>query len=199
MNQPQVSVKVPVEQLKKGGPDFQVEIATDNVTNLAAFEFSLTYDSSVIKYVGVEGGSFLGSSGRQPECLEPRIEPGNPETLRFNCVTLGPPVSVPGGKAGPDGSGVLAIVTFSPVGSGETSLELKTGRLIAAELDARGMPAEMETTVQGATLDVASSGSGLSWALWGTVIGVGAAVIIVGLGIFVVRRRARGSGPVEGM
>lgn len=190
-NQARMFVEAPAEQVKKGGPDFQVNVVADNVSNLAAFQFSLSYNPSVIKYVSVEGGLFLGSTGREPQCLDAKVDSGSPETLRFNCVTLGPPVSVQGAKAGASGSGVLATVTFSPVGNGLTGLDLQEGRMIAAELDAQGMPAEISTAVENSTLTVGSTGGGVSWMLLGPVIGVIAAVVVVGLVLFIVRLRAR--------
>jgi Cohesin domain len=190
-NQARMFVEAPTEQVKKGDADFKVDIVADNVSNLAAFQFSLTYDPSVIKYVSVEGGSFLGSTGREEQCLDPNIDGGNPEMLRFNCVTLGPPVSVQGAKAGASGSGVLATVTFSPIGGGTTALDLTEGRLIAAALDAQGNPAEVSTAVENSTLTVGSTGGGVPWMLLGPVIGVVAAVVVVGLVLFIVRLRAR--------
>ena len=188
------------EPIKQGGEDFQVDVVVDNVTNLAAFQFSLEYDSSIIKYKDVKEGPFLGSSGREVHSLDPRIEQRDGlEMLSFSCVTLGPPVSV-GGVAGPNGSGVLATITFSPIGGGETPLDLSEGILVAAEIDERGQPAQIETAVQGATLDVASTGGGISWALWGPVIGVVAAVVVVGAIVLVVRlRSARGPGSLGGV
>jgi hypothetical protein len=198
-NQARMSVEPPEESLKEGGPEFKVNIVADDVANLAAFQFSLSYDPSIVQYVGVTEGPFLGSTGREPQCTEPRIQPGQPETLSFNCATLGPPVSLKG-TAGPDGSGMLAEITFLPVGGGTTPLDLKDGILVAAELDAQGRPAQMETAVQGATLDVASTGGGISWALWGPVIGVVAAVVVVGAIVLVVRLRgARGPGSLGGV
>jgi hypothetical protein len=193
-NQPRMSVQPPSEQVKKGDPDIKVNIVADNVKNVAAFQFALSYDSSILKYVSVEGGSFLGSSGREPQCPQPMVDSGNPETLHFNCVTLGPPPSVQGGKAGADGSGVLATVTFSPIGGGTSPLDLKEGRLIAAELDSKGMPVEISAAIQGSTLNVEANGGGLSMAVLGAIIGVVAAVVIVGLGFLFFRSRAvRGS------
>lgn len=198
-NQARMSVEPPVEPIKKGGPEFKVNIIADDVANLAAFQFSLSYDPSIIKYVGVTEGSFLGSTGREPQCTEPYVQPGQPETLSFNCATLGPPVSLKG-TAGPDGSGMLAEITFAPVGGGTTPLDLKNGILVAAELDAQGRPAQIETAIQSATLDVASTGGGISWALWGPVIGVVAAVVVVGAIVLVVRLRgARGPGSLGGV
>ena len=62
--QARMSVELPVEQLKKGGPDFKVNIVADNVTNLAAFQFSLSYDPSIIKYLAVSPTTFLEGTGR---------------------------------------------------------------------------------------------------------------------------------------
>jgi len=198
-NQARMSVEPPVEPIKEGGPEFKVNIVADDVANLAAFQFSLSYDPSIIQYVGVTEGPFLGSTGREPQCTEPYVQPGQPETLSFNCATLGPPVSLKG-TAGPDGSGMLAEITFLPVGGGTTPLDIKGGILVAAELDAQGRPAQIETAVQSATLDVASTGGGISWALWGPVIGVVAAVVVVGAIVLVVRLRgARGPGSLGGV
>jgi len=198
-NQARMSVEPPVEPIKEGGPEFKVNIVADDVANLAAFQFSLSYDPSIIQYVGVTEGPFLGSTGREPQCTEPYVQPGQPETLSFNCATLGPPVSLKG-TAGPDGSGMLAEITFLPVGGGTTPLDIKGGILVAAELDAQGRPAQIETAVQSATLDVASTGGGISWALWGPVIGVVAAVVVVGAIVLVVRlRSARGPGSLGGV
>jgi hypothetical protein len=198
-NQARMSVEPPEESLKEGGPEFKVNIVADDVANLAAFQFSLSYDPSIIQYVGVTEGPFLGSTGREPQCTEPYVQPGQPETLSFNCATLGPPVSLKG-TAGPEGSGMLAEITFLPVGGGTTPLDIKGGILVAAELDAQGRPAQIETAVQSATLDVASTGGGISWALWGPVIGVVAVVVVVGAIVLVVRLRgARGPGSLGGV
>ena len=106
----------------KVAKNLDVTILTSDVKNLAAFQFGLQYNPSILKYMGVKEGTFLGSSGRQVNCPDPRVsQDGQLEKLQFNCVTLGPPVSV-GGVAGPNGSGVLAVVTFSPVGGGNTPL-----------------------------------------------------------------------------
>jgi hypothetical protein len=204
-NQARMSVEPPEGSLKKGGPEFKVNIVVDDVANLAAFQFTLSYDPSIIKVVlddqgraKVKNGAFLGSTGREPQCTEPRVQTGQPETLSFNCSTLGPPVSLKG-TAGPDGSGVLAEITFAPVGGGTTPLDLKDVMLLAAEIDEQGQPVEIETAAQGATLDVSSSGGGISWALWGPVIGVVAAVVVVGAIVVVVRLRgARGPGSLGG-
>ena len=198
-NQARMSVEPPAERVKSGGPEFTVNIVAADVTNLAAFQFSLSYDPSIIRYVEVKGGDFLGSSGRQPQCLDPMVVKGQPETLKFNCVTLGPPVSL-NGTPGPDGSGVLAEVTFTPLSGGETPLELTDAILVAAEIDAQGSPAQIDTAVGSASLEVTSPARGFNWTLWGTVIGLVAAVVVVGAVVVVVRLKgARGSDSLGGI
>jgi len=197
--QARMSVEPPAERVETGGPEFTVNIVAGDVTNLAAFQFSLSYDPSIIRYVEVKGGDFLGSSGRDAQCLEPMLEQGQPETLNFNCVTLGPPVSLKG-TPGPDGSGVLAEVTFAPLNGGNTPLELTDAILVAAEINAEGRPVEIDTAVESASLEVASSSDGFNWTLWGTVIGLVAAVVVVGAVVVVVRLRgARGPDSLGGM
>jgi len=197
-SQARMSVELPVEPVKEGGPDFKINIVADDVTNLAAFQFSLSYDSSIIKYVTVSPTTFLEGTGRSLRCPDPLVEGDNPQILRFNCVTLGAPVSL-GGPAGPDGFGPLAEVTFSPVGGGTATFDLKEGILLAAEIDAKGAPAKIETTVEGASLEIASSGGGFPWVVWGPVIGVVCAAVVVGVVVLMMRRRGgRGLGTLGG-
>jgi hypothetical protein len=81
-------------------------------------------------------------------------------------------------------------VKFSPVGSGTTPLELVEGRLLQAEINEEGRPVELDTAVSSSSLEVESSGGSISWALWGTIIGGAALVLVVG-GV-VVAMRLRG-------
>jgi hypothetical protein len=105
------------------GGEFEVRVRAENVTNLGSYEFQLAFDPELLEFKGIENGQFLGSSGRSTACppaiVGPdshfQLEDGN---VRFGCGTLGltPP--------GPDGSGVLAILTFSPRAAGAADLEL---------------------------------------------------------------------------
>ncbi len=178
------------QPIKAGGPDIEVNVLASGVHNLAAFQFSLQYDSSILKYKTVDGGPMLGSSGRQVNCLDPKVtDNGKQEMLQFNCVTLGPPVSM-GGKAGPDGSGVLATVTFSPKGGGTSPLQLSDAILVAAEVDSTGMPVDIPTTAESASMDIAGKSGGFAWPIVFLAFG---AVVVVGLvgggGVFVAKRR----------
>ncbi|MGD0765619.1 MAG: cohesin domain-containing protein [Dehalococcoidia bacterium] len=197
-NPAQITVQPPSSDqiIKEGGPDFEVNVVASDVQNLAAFQFGLQYNRSVLKFVGVKEGTLLGSSGRQVNCPDPRLtQDGNTETLQFNCVTLGPPVSL-GGTKGADGSGLLATVTFSPVGGGNTPLNLRASDsiLVAAEIDASGMPVEISSSSQNASLDVVGTGGGFRWLIVGLVVVVAIVVIgAVGGGFVLMRRRSRGT------
>lgn len=193
---PRVSIELPATTVKEGGDAFDVNIVVDKAKNLASFQFSLSYDNSILKYEGVQPGPFLGGSGREAQCTDPRVNEGSPSSISFGCVTLGPPVSM-GGPAGPDGFGLLATIRFSPVGGGVTPLELLEGRLLQAEINEEGRPIEVETEVSSGSLEVQSSGGGISWALWGAVIGVAALVLVIGGTVAAMRLRApRGLGRI---
>ena len=186
--------------LKEGGDSFQVTVSTNGVTNLAGFQFSLTYNSKVLKFVSLKQGDWLGTTGREVMCPDPFINEGKDSGMvRFNCVTLGPPVSG-GGKAGPDGSGVLAEMVFSPVGGGTSPLELTEGILLQAEIvggsggpNDPSKPVQIESTTQSASLEVQGTG-GLPWLIVGAA---GGGIIVIG-GLVVVglllARRSRGGG-----
>ncbi len=82
---------------------------------------------------------------------------------------------------------------------GQTSLDLKEGILLAAEIDAKGAPAQIETAVEGASLEIASSGGGFAWVIWGPVIGVVCVAVVAGVVVLVMRRRGgRGLGTLGG-
>jgi len=112
-----VMVRVtPASQEAALGVPFTVDIVVDNVVNLGAYEFSLSYNSAVLQYSGAANGSFLGSSGRSVWC--PSLEGGG-GAVRIACVTLGPE------PPGPSGSGVLATVAFLPISTGATEVKLE--------------------------------------------------------------------------
>jgi hypothetical protein len=104
------------------GGTFTLEIVAEQVDDpngLAAFEFKLMYDPDIIRFVGVEAGPFLASTGRDAHCVSARHRLAGSEDIQFGCATIaqGPPW-------GPNGSGLLATVTFAPRAAGTTSLNM---------------------------------------------------------------------------
>ncbi len=173
------------QPIKEGGPDIEVNILASDVHNLAGFQFSLQYNGSVLKFVDVQEDPFLGSSGRQVTCP---TKSGNNGLVQLICVTMSPPVSM-GGKAGPDGSGKLAVVRFSPSGGGDSALDLSDVKLVSAEIDQAGMPLEETASLENASLHVLGTGSGFPKLI---IFAIGAVVVvgaIGGGGAVVVKRR----------
>ncbi len=111
----------PASQTQPSGTDVIVEIYVDDVASLAAYEFELAFDPSVLGYISVTNSSFLGSTGRSVTCLPPILHVGS---VRFGCVTFAPPP-----PDGPTGSGLLATVRLSSSCSGRSSLELTIASL----------------------------------------------------------------------
>jgi len=109
---------LPNSQNVQSGDTFTVEIAVANATNLAAFEFTLSFDPEILSVGSIQESGFLGSTGRKVSCEGPITEPPyvSPGNVRFGCNTTRadtPP---------PSGSGVLATVTFAAIGEGVSPL-----------------------------------------------------------------------------
>lgn len=82
---------------------------------LGAFEFTLFFDPNVVRITGGRGGGFLGRTGRSTQCLTRSPEPGE---YGFGCVSVG-------SKAGPQGSGRLAVITIEPRANGRFDLDIE--------------------------------------------------------------------------
>jgi hypothetical protein len=152
------------------GDTVTIPIVVDDVTNLGAFEFQVSFDATILRAEKAEPGPFLGSSGRQVHCLEPSI---GENLVRLVCVTLG---ATP---AGPDGSGVLATLEFKPVGAGTSPLRFE--RLVFTDPPAK----LISTQARDGSIAVVSGsdGGGFAWALWVPIIG-GVLAALVAAGIF---------------
>jgi len=112
-----VSLK-PSSQNVQIGDAVTIDVAVENATNLGAFEFRVKYDPDVLKLEGIAKTDFLTSTGRPVACPPITDEAASKtKDAWFGCATIdksaGAPVS---------GSGVLAHVSFTAVGSGLTYL-----------------------------------------------------------------------------
>jgi len=111
---------LPNSQNVRSGDTFTVEIAVANATELAAFEFTISFDPGILSVGSIQESGFLGSTGREVWCEGPLTEPPyvSPGNVKFGCGT-------PKGAsttALPSGSGVLATVTFAAIGEGVSPL-----------------------------------------------------------------------------
>ena len=156
----------PAEPPTSGGPPFAVSVVVDNVVDLGAFEFDLTYDPAALKFVDIQQGPFVGSSGREVRCLRPRTEQGS---VRLTCLTLGAKPD------GPNSSGELAAVTFQPLAPGSSALRF--ARAIVTDAPAQPLRAHAQDATITISAATESGGGGFAWALWGPVIGIGALVL----------------------
>ena len=100
---------------------FTVDVAVDNVVNLGAYQFTIDFDPSMLSFFSVANGPFLGSSGRDVDCQLPIL---TGSSVQFSCSTRGADI------LGPNGPGVLAMVTFDAVGAGTTTLDLQDVTLL---------------------------------------------------------------------
>jgi len=155
-----VRLEVPSTPVAADGKPFTLAVVVEDVTNLGAFQFDLTYDPAIVKFVEVQEGPFLGSSGREVRCLPPRTGEGS---AGLTCVTLG---ATPGG---PSGSGVLATVTFQPLAPGSSPLHFE--RLVLADPPAQVLPAQAQDATLAISPAQESGKEGFRWALWGPIIG----------------------------
>jgi hypothetical protein len=95
-----------------------VGVHVTGAQNLGAYEFSIEWDGSVLAFVDVSNGSFLGSTGNAIACDPPAYDNSTAmHHLTFSCTA-------PLGLLGPSGNGTLAIVELASVSAGTTTLDL---------------------------------------------------------------------------
>lgn len=98
------------------GATFSVTVMIEDVINLGAFQFDLTYNPDVVIVTNVELGPFLSSSGRNVNEVGP--------THGTGIVTYG--AFSWGANDGPNGDGVLAIITLqASMSTGTSPLHLQ--------------------------------------------------------------------------
>jgi len=97
-----------------------VEIKIEHVTDMGSFELKLLYDENIVQIADksdVVLGPFLGSTGRTIIPVGPEIDNSNGEVI-FGAGSFG-------NVAGPSGTGVLATVTWTAAGEGNSPLDLE--------------------------------------------------------------------------
>ncbi|MFN2167357.1 MAG: cohesin domain-containing protein, partial [Anaerolineae bacterium] len=111
----------PSQQVGDDEADFTVDVEVQDVSDLAAFQFDVTYDPATVHVEDVTLGSFLGSGGLSTVALGPDIDNG---TGRVTFGGFGF-----GAGSGATGSGTLATLTFSPQATGTTALAFEDEQL----------------------------------------------------------------------
>jgi len=102
-------------QLSEG--TFTADVFIADVTDLGSFQFTLAFSPNIVHAEGAELGAFLASTGRTTLPVGPDID-NVAGTITFGAFSFGDP-------PGPDGSGVLATVSFSPQAEGVSNLHLQ--------------------------------------------------------------------------
>jgi len=105
-----------ITQTRLGVP-ITVALMITGVTNLGGYEIALAFNPALVTVTRVTAGPFLASSGRT-------VLPFT-TVLSSTVIRLG--ASSIGAGAGPNGSGVLAWLQFSPVGTGLAALDVRDG------------------------------------------------------------------------
>ena len=100
------------------GDSFTVSVMIDNVSDLGGFEFDLFFVTTTVRVDSVTVGDFPGSTGRMVIPAVGPIIDNQAGRASLGVVTVG---SAPG----PSGTGVLATVTLTTQGSGESPLDLQ--------------------------------------------------------------------------
>jgi len=126
------------------GSSFIVDVVIDGITDLGGFEFDLAYTPDVVAVDRVLLGPFLGSTGRSVTEIGPAID-NEAGVLSYGANSIGT-------VAGPNGTGVLATITFTTVGLGNSSLSFDDNVRIA-RASGRSIPA----ISQGGTVTVADA------------------------------------------
>ncbi len=121
---PEVKVEVNAPEIVKAG-EFEASIDVDSIVDFNSGQFDLSFDSSVVKVMGVAGGSIDGAP----------IPVSIWESVDANTVRV--LISMPIGE-GVSGSGYLAKVSFEVVGkAGDKSvLGISNGMLVNKEAEA---------------------------------------------------------------
>jgi hypothetical protein len=119
---PCTTVKISPSAVTAGeGSAFSFDVAIENTSNLGAFQFDVTYPTSLAGNDPAHSacatlGPFLGSTGRSVTGLTPQCRAGS---LTYGAYSVG-------SGAGPNGNGVLATVHLkagSSTGSGTLGLQ----------------------------------------------------------------------------
>jgi len=104
------------------GDAFSINIEVADITNLAGFQYDISYDPDILGYVTSEKGSFLSNRGQNELfCMD-----ADTKTLglihNLVCVTLG------GGSV--NGTGVINTITFAAIKSGKSDIKLLNVKLV---------------------------------------------------------------------
>ncbi|KQQ33324.1 hypothetical protein ASF61_09535 [Duganella sp. Leaf126] len=99
----------------KPGSTVAIDIRIDDVTDLAAYQYSFVFDPTVLQFAGYAAGSFLAAGGNAV------LDGGTPDNAVGRIAfAFG---ALYGAVPGVSGSGSLARYTFNVIGSGSSTVD----------------------------------------------------------------------------
>jgi len=133
LGQPQTILRLQPQSIQAAaGRSIELRVVIDGVQNLGAFQFTLVYDPEIVKVEAVSVGDFPASTGRSVNPLGPKVENGR---ALFGAFSFGD-------APGPNGNGVLAVVTLVAKGPGESELRLDDVQVV--DIAGNRIPATVE-------------------------------------------------------
>lgn len=123
------------------GGNFDVAITIANSVDLSAYQFTLTYDPTIITFVSAANSPYLTSTGRTfGGLVGPMAQPGS---VTFGAFTTG---ATPAGPSDP-GTNTLAVLTFHAKKAGFSPLTL-SGTLVSDTAGVTRLANKSNGTVQ---------------------------------------------------
>ncbi len=113
-------------------------LAGSQPCGIGGYSVRITYDPSVLQFAGITNGAFLTSNNRT---LEVCYQTAGADWVEFFCVAR-EKKNTPSTWVGPQGTGVLATVSFSALTLGDSTLDLTGSEL----LDVQGRPLSLTLT-----------------------------------------------------
>ena len=167
------------------GPNetFAVRVMIEEANDLGGFQFDLTYDASVVQVKEAALGDFLGSTGRSPVAVGPEVS--NEEgRMTFGAVSYG-------NQPGPGGTGVLATITCMARGEGSSGLNLQEVQVLDTAVNVQSVRVEgSRVVVRGEPGQATVAETITPTPAWLAPALAGAALVVVCLAVFVLRRRS---------
>ena len=115
------------------GDVFSVTVEIEDVVDLGAFEFEITYDSTCVEATDATLGFFLGSTGRDVSPVGPTIEAGS---VTYGAYSWGE-------EPGPNGNGPLAAITLE-AGMSSCSSALHLQKVVVVDTEGVGISTSTE-------------------------------------------------------
>lgn len=129
-----VKIDPPIKRVARNVPTFTLNVVIQDVVNLGAFQFDVTYNPSIVHVTSVSIGAFPGSTGRTVSPVGPVID-NSAGRVTFGAFTFGT-------QPGPNGTGVLAIITFAPRAGGTSPIQIQN--LQVADIASNPISASIE-------------------------------------------------------